>query len=274
MNELCVRFPIVAAHNTAASFAIACPEMAHADAAMALSAAQSPVALYHLSTGVKTHVLVVDSSRGARGQGAGGINPLAPVAQVRDTGDLACAHPMRHCSIAFAEGCAVRGVASASCNRCAGCKRHNHAVRHVRNRVSRRRPRPRRLQPPQWLRVRLDAAACVAGAHVCDCGTKGASFHLPARHHTECRPARGAPRAVPCRGGATCGGSWGRGAGHCVCAVLGRERGSGGAVAARGHAGQHSGAVPVTHAGGRGSAGMWGSGAGQKPGQKPGLMGV
>ena len=83
MNELCVRFPIVAAHNTAASFAIACPETAHADARMALSAAQSPVSLYHLSTGVKTHALVVDSSRGARGHGSGGgVNPIAPVAQV------------------------------------------------------------------------------------------------------------------------------------------------------------------------------------------------
>jgi hypothetical protein len=83
MNELCVRFPMVAAHNGASVFAIAHPEAEHDDARAAATAATAPVAIYHLSTGVKTHALVLDG--GGSGAGGGGMNPLAPMAEVRSS---------------------------------------------------------------------------------------------------------------------------------------------------------------------------------------------
>jgi hypothetical protein len=83
MNELCVKFPVVSAHNSAAFFAIAYPEATLADADLAISAAQSPVSIYHLNTGIKTHTLMVDNGRGQRGSDETDINPLAPVSLVR-----------------------------------------------------------------------------------------------------------------------------------------------------------------------------------------------
>jgi hypothetical protein len=82
MNELCLRFSVVAAHNTAAFFAVAYPESTVADADLAVSAAQSPVSIYHLNTGTKTHILMVDRGRGQRGSTEADINPLAPVSLV------------------------------------------------------------------------------------------------------------------------------------------------------------------------------------------------
>ena len=103
LNELCVRFPIVAAHNSAALFALAQPEAPFANAAAAATAAACPVALYHLSTGVQSHQLVLDSSGGARRGGGqkGGpgpasprrVNPIAPMAvlPVRQLSPTLCA---------------------------------------------------------------------------------------------------------------------------------------------------------------------------------------
>lgn len=77
MNELCLRFPMVAAHNSTAALAVACPEVRHADSRGASVAAQSPITIYDMSTGFKTKVLVLS------GGSAGSMNPLAPIAQVR-----------------------------------------------------------------------------------------------------------------------------------------------------------------------------------------------
>ena len=81
MNELCVRFPMIAAHNATSAFAIAAPEARFDTPAAAYSAAQSPVALYHLSTGTKTHDLMLDASHGGGPNRV--LNPLAPIRQVR-----------------------------------------------------------------------------------------------------------------------------------------------------------------------------------------------
>jgi hypothetical protein len=80
MNELCVRYPVVAAHNGTSAFAVACPEMTTLDEDAAARAVQSPVTIYNMSTGAKTHVLLL--SRAAP-LGSVLANPLAPVARVR-----------------------------------------------------------------------------------------------------------------------------------------------------------------------------------------------
>jgi hypothetical protein len=80
MNELCVRYPVVAAHNGTSAFAVACPEMPTLDEDAAARAVQSPVTIYNMSTGAKTHVLLL--SRAAP-LGSVLANPLAPVARVR-----------------------------------------------------------------------------------------------------------------------------------------------------------------------------------------------
>ena len=84
MNELCLRFPMVSAHNAASIFAIAHPPADHKDAQAAASTAHSPVSLYHLSTGVKTHALVLDGSASSSSGATGGaVNPVAPMSSVR-----------------------------------------------------------------------------------------------------------------------------------------------------------------------------------------------
>jgi hypothetical protein len=90
MNQLCLKFSVVAAHNTAAFFAVACPETTIADADLAVNAAQSPVSIYHLNTGTKTHILMVDSGRGQRGGADADINPLAPLSLVRLRPSMLC----------------------------------------------------------------------------------------------------------------------------------------------------------------------------------------
>jgi hypothetical protein len=82
MNELCVRFPMIAAHNNTSAFAIAHPETTHRDPRIAASAAQSPISMYHLSTGIKSHVLMVDMSHGSSATGVRDVNPLAPISKV------------------------------------------------------------------------------------------------------------------------------------------------------------------------------------------------
>ena len=81
MNELCMRYPMVAAHNSSSSFAVGCPEIMHPDPRVATVAAQSPITIYDMSTGLKTKVLVL-SGRKSAGVSAG-VNPLAPLAHVR-----------------------------------------------------------------------------------------------------------------------------------------------------------------------------------------------
>lgn len=79
MNELCMRYPMVAAHNASSSFAVGCPEIMHPDPRVAAVAAQSPITIYDMSTGVKVKVLVLSGRKSA------GVNPLAPLAHVRCT---------------------------------------------------------------------------------------------------------------------------------------------------------------------------------------------
>lgn len=83
MNQLCVRFPVVAAHNGTSSFAVACPETRHPDARAAAAAVQTPVHVYNMSTGAKMFALVLSRAAPGTGTGNGDINPLAPIAQVR-----------------------------------------------------------------------------------------------------------------------------------------------------------------------------------------------
>lgn len=83
MNQLCVRFPVVAAHNGTSSFAVACPETRHADARAAATAVQTPVNVYNMSTGAKMCALVLSRPTPGSGSNNGEINPLAPIVQVR-----------------------------------------------------------------------------------------------------------------------------------------------------------------------------------------------
>jgi hypothetical protein len=74
---------MVAAHNGTSAFAVAYPETMHADARAAASAVQSPVSIYNMSTGEKTHVLVLSRQAPGQGSGVDAINPLTPVVEVR-----------------------------------------------------------------------------------------------------------------------------------------------------------------------------------------------
>eukprot|EP00892_Ulva_mutabilis_P007952 jgi/Ulvmu1/5529/UM023_0065.1 len=112
MNQLCMRFPVVAAHNGTSSFAVACPEARHPDARAAATAVQTPVHVYNMSTGAKTFALVLSrAAPGTAGAGNGEINPLAPIAQ-SSTGETLCGI----CAIAFRRD----GLALAAYSRISG----------------------------------------------------------------------------------------------------------------------------------------------------------
>ena len=83
MNQLCVRFPMVAAHNTTSAFAVACPEARLPDTRAALTALQAPLNIYNMSTGVKTHVLVFSRAQASGRGGTVATNPLLPILKVR-----------------------------------------------------------------------------------------------------------------------------------------------------------------------------------------------
>lgn len=83
MNQLCVRFPVVAAHNGTSSFAVASPETRHADARAAATAVQTPVHVFNMSTGAKMYALVLSRLTPGGGSNNGDVNPLAPLLQVR-----------------------------------------------------------------------------------------------------------------------------------------------------------------------------------------------
>ena len=84
MNQLCVRFPMVAAHNPTSAFAVALPESRLADTRAALTAMQAPLSIFNMSTGVKTHVLLFSRAQPAGRSTSGGAaaNPLLPMIQV------------------------------------------------------------------------------------------------------------------------------------------------------------------------------------------------
>ena len=85
MNQLCVRFPMIAAHNATSAFAVACPEARLPDTRAALTALQAPLSIFNMSTGAKTHVLVFSRAQagGRAGSGSGASNPLLPILKVR-----------------------------------------------------------------------------------------------------------------------------------------------------------------------------------------------
>jgi hypothetical protein len=84
MNQLCVRFPMVAAHNPTSAFAVAFPESRLPDSRAALTALQAPVTIYNMSTGVRTHVLLFSRAQISGRSSAGESNPLLPILKVRD----------------------------------------------------------------------------------------------------------------------------------------------------------------------------------------------
>lgn len=99
MNQLCVRFPMVAAHNPTSAFAVAYPESRLQDTRAALTALQAPLSIFNMSTGVKTHVLVFSRVQASGRGGTGVTNPLLPILKVRALFSIYAHDTLRACII-------------------------------------------------------------------------------------------------------------------------------------------------------------------------------